>query len=80
MKRVYPVDTFSPNESIRVRFYRARDLAGMMAVGRSTLYELVRTGEFPKPVKVGSASVWPEEDYRKWRARKLLERKISETI
>jgi prophage regulatory protein len=35
-----------------VRFIRTRDVLEMIGVGRTTLWEMVRDGCFPKPVRV----------------------------
>ncbi|WP_380057437.1 helix-turn-helix transcriptional regulator [Falsihalocynthiibacter sp. SS001] len=31
-------------------------------VSRSTVYRLIASGQFPKPIKVGSRSLWALED------------------
>lgn len=36
------------------------------AMGRTMLYDLMRTGQFPKPVKVGGASAWVDVEITKW--------------
>ena len=32
----------------------------------TTLYDMIRRGEFPKPVKVGRMSYWPAEAVHRW--------------
>lgn len=32
----------------------------------SYLYELIKTGKFPKPVKIGTASRWRESEVQQW--------------
>jgi hypothetical protein len=35
---------------------------GLFNVGNTTFYELIRTGRFPKPVKLGRKSLWRAAD------------------
>jgi prophage regulatory protein len=47
------------------RFLRKPTVLDRLGVGNSTLYDWMRTGKFPKPVKLtptGRAVAWREED------------------
>ena len=38
-------------------------------IARSTIYRLMRAGEFPSPIRVGRRAVrWPEHELEKWLA------------
>lgn len=34
------------------RFLRAKDVAELLGISRSTIYDMVQKGKFPKPVKL----------------------------
>lgn len=38
--------------------YRIDDLMGLFGIGRSTVYELVKKGILPPPIKLGRSSIW----------------------
>ena len=43
-----------------------------VSIGRTMTYELIKRGSFPKPVKIGNASRWLNEEITKW-IRELAE-------
>lgn len=48
-------------------YVRMDKLAAHLSVGRSTIYEWMRSGTFPSPVSLGSKAVaWRVEDVREW--------------
>lgn len=53
------------------RLLRLRDICALVGVSRSTIYKMMdgRADPFPRPVKVGAASCWPEDEVRGWIAR-----------
>ena len=50
-------------------FVRLPTILALIPVAKSTVWKRVRTGEFPKPVKCGSATLWKAEDIRALIAR-----------
>lgn len=47
--------------------YRPKELAQVIGVAPSTLYQWVAAGEFPKPIKLaGRATGWRAEDITEW--------------
>lgn len=47
------------------------------AVGlkKSTLYAMIKAGEFPRPVKIGPAlNGWPSSEIEQWISAKIAER------
>ena len=45
------------NETPRLAL-RAREVAQSLGIGRASLYSLVASGRFPRPVKLGRSAVW----------------------
>lgn len=43
-------------------------------VGRTTIYALIKLDDFPRPVKVGNASRWVQEEISDWIRTLMLKR------
>ncbi|RTL61646.1 MAG: AlpA family phage regulatory protein [Hyphomicrobiales bacterium] len=56
------------------RFLRIRDVSESIGFSRGHIYELMKKGQFPKPVKVGHASLWPSSEIDEWSARQVAQR------
>lgn len=49
------------------KILRRPDVEDITGLGRSTIYDWMKKGEFPKPVKLGSRAVgWRESDIVAW--------------
>ena len=48
------------------RLLRVREVLERVPVGRSKLYEMMREGAFPSPVKIGKVSAWRVSDVERW--------------
>ena len=49
------------------RLLRRRDVERMTSMSRSSIYRLMQEGEFPRPVRVGPATVrWKASDIMNW--------------
>ena len=49
------------------RLLRRRQVEEITGLGRSSIYRLMQYGQFPRPVKVGSAAVrWRASDITAW--------------
>jgi len=49
------------------KLLKIRDVCERTALSRSTVYEKIRKGEFPPPVKLGERAVaWREADVVEW--------------
>lgn len=44
------------------RLLRVREVEDATGFGRSWIYEKVRKGEFPRPIKLGRSSAWIESE------------------
>lgn len=54
------------------RFLRLTDVQGRIPYSRSTIYQLVAQGKFPKPISLGDRAVaWVESDIDKWMADRI---------
>ncbi|OQS39476.1 helix-turn-helix transcriptional regulator [Chromobacterium haemolyticum] len=48
--------------------YTMKEIRRLTGFHPATIYRKIKKNEFPEPIKIGTASHWPEEDYAKWRA------------
>ena len=49
------------------RFYRRSTLEVMLGISRSTIYRLMKDGDFPRPIRLGHRAVgWKSEDIKDW--------------
>lgn len=57
------------------RLLRRKEVEDRVGLSRSTIYEMMSKGQFPKPVKLGLRAVrWREEDVDAWIAARIAER------
>jgi prophage regulatory protein len=56
-----------------LRFMRLPAVAERVGLSRSQVYRLAARGQFPRPIRVGSAAVWPSDEIENW-MRKQLDR------
>lgn len=58
-----------------MRFMRLREVLKETGKSRSRLYDEVKSGEFPKPVKIGKHAVaWLENEVTAWQRARIAER------
>lgn len=48
------------------RFLRRPEVEELIGLRHSALYSLIRSGDFPPPIKLGRASRWVEGQVRAW--------------
>lgn len=48
------------------RLIRVREVLEKVGLGKTTVYALIKAGEFPQPRKVGHASLWVESEIEGW--------------
>lgn len=54
------------------RLLRLREVRSMTGLSQSTLYALMQTGDFPRPVRLTTRTVaWPENLVADWIAARL---------
>lgn len=50
-----------------ILIYRMKDLPGAIGLSRAEIYRRLKSGDFPKPIPLGSKAVgWPAESVRAW--------------
>ncbi len=56
-----------------VRFLRQATVLEITQLSRATLYELIKAGQFPKPLKLcsGRINVWPESAIAAWQQEQI---------
>ena len=51
------------------RLLRREEVESRCGIARTTIYRLMRSGEFPEPIKVGPRAVrWPASEIEAWLA------------
>lgn len=56
------------------RLMRLPDVKHATGLGRTSIYEAVSRGTFPRPVKLGRLSAWPDSEIRQWVEARKAER------
>lgn len=41
---------------------KIREVVERVQIGKSTIYNLIKKGQFPKPIKIGGSVFWKESD------------------
>jgi len=62
-------------EPLPDRLIRLDVVCEMIGVSRATIYRMVRSGEFPEPVKIRTASLWVNDEVVSWFKARLDERR-----
>ena len=63
------------------RLVRERDLPAYAGLRRTQIAELIKRGEFPRPIKLsdgGRAKAWLEEELLDWQRQRLAKRDLIE--
>lgn len=63
---------FYPNQPDRL--LPMLDLKLITGMGKTRTYDEIKQGRFPRPVKLGRKSVWPESEVRAWVEARKAER------
>lgn len=61
----------TPPKSIGLRLINLDEVREKLSMSRSTVYRLVAGSDFPPPVKIGTASRWPEHLVDEWLASRI---------
>lgn len=60
----------------RLEFLRRGSVEKMTGLSRSSIYDLLERGAFPKPVPIGKKAVrWLEHEVQAWMSEKVAHRK-----
>ncbi len=54
------------------KYYRRREVETLTGLSRSSIYDMMDKGTFPRPIRIGKRSVaWRETDIAKWQAQRV---------
>lgn len=56
------------------------DVSARVGLGRTRIYAGIAANTFPKPVKVGTRSLWVEAEIDQWIADRIAERDVGENV
>jgi prophage regulatory protein len=58
----------APNDNAlaEARLLRLPAVQERVGMGRTAVYEMIKAGKFPRPVKVGTASAWIDVEVTRW--------------
>lgn len=67
------LDRRDPSSKSRIRFIRLKEVLVICGKSRSSVYDAIKKGHFPKPVKLnGRSSAWVQSEVEQW-ARECVE-------
>ncbi|MFV8867330.1 helix-turn-helix transcriptional regulator [Serratia fonticola] len=65
------------NENVHIRLIRLPDVMMITGLKRSTVYNKMKSGKFPKSVSIGERSIaWVESEINSWVANNISRRVI----
>jgi prophage regulatory protein len=61
------VDRRAPSNRAEIRFIRLKEMLAICGKSRSSVYDAIKKGDFPKPVKLqGRSSAWIKSEVEQW--------------
>lgn len=64
------------NTSKPERMLKLKDVKEQVGFGTTAIYERIKAGTFPAPVKIGYASRWPESEIQDWIAKQVAAARV----
>lgn len=58
-----------------MKLIRLPQVIERVALRKTTIYERIKQGAFPQPIKLGTASVWVEQEVDEWLEKTVKERR-----
>ncbi len=55
------------------RFIRLREVENIIGLKNSQIYQMIKDGTFPRPLKLGGASRWSLASIRDWMSKQIAE-------
>lgn len=74
-----PVAALAPRPE-PLRFLRIREVLARVGLSKSALYARIRAGAFPRPVQLGTMSLWVESEIDECMAARIAERDASSAL
>lgn len=60
------------------KFIRLQEVLNRSGLSRSTCYEMIAAGTFPKPVKIAPRAIaFAESEFEQWAAQRIAEREAA---
>jgi prophage regulatory protein len=53
------------------RFLRLPEVMNRVGLAKTKIYAMIKDEDFPPPIKLGRASVWPEARIKAWQSEKM---------
>ena len=61
------VDRRTPSKGAEIRLIRLKEVLAICGKSRSSVYDAIKKGDFPKPVKLqGRSSAWIKSEVEQW--------------
>jgi prophage regulatory protein len=67
-------DTHTPTYT---RLLRIPQVIERVGIKKTVIYDRMKAGTFPRPVKLGSASAWPENVIENWIAEQIERQRMA---
>ncbi len=61
------------------KLLRMADVMEVVGFSQSHINDLVRTREFPAPIRIGASARWPQSVVQEWLKQKIMEGSKNET-
>lgn len=65
---------FEGGQLAAAKLLRLPDVSSRLGMGRTLIYDLVKHGKFPAPVKIGRTSAWVDLEVTAWMAERMAAR------
>jgi prophage regulatory protein len=66
------VERRAPSTRADVRLIRLKEVQAICGKSRSSIYDAIKKGEFPKPVKLGTrSSAWIKSEVEQWAVQRI---------
>lgn len=57
-----------------------REVRDQVALHPATVYAMIKTGEFPRPIKMGRRSLWVESEVQAWIASRIEDARMGQSM
>lgn len=59
-----------------IRLMRLPEITSTLGIGKTKLYAMIATKQFPAPIKIGKVSVWSSVEVEAWMKRLAIQQSI----
>mgnify|MGYP001766195995 CR=1 FL=1 len=61
-------------DAIDTKLIRIDAVLALVPISRPTIYRLIKKGEFPKPLEIGSSRAWVAAEIEQWKRDRMAAR------